>query len=79
MDLGGVDVAGARREPREGEPMYGLYQHKRSFGAEWVELAGAHEKVIRANRYRAGRVVARLSRLLDRRPVGDAADEAGEG
>ena len=67
MDLGGVDVAGARREPHEGEPMYGLYQHKRSFGADWVELAGAHEKVIRAPLPR-GRVVARLSRLLDRRP-----------
>ena len=28
-------------------PTFGLYQHKKSFGAEWVELAGAHEKVIR--------------------------------
>ncbi|HET9347203.1 MAG TPA: peptidoglycan bridge formation glycyltransferase FemA/FemB family protein [Candidatus Limnocylindrales bacterium] len=79
MDLGGVDVAGARHEPREGDPMYGLYQHKRSFGAHWVELAGAHEKVIRPNHYRAGRIVARLSRILDRRPVADAADTAGEG
>ena len=26
----------------------GLYQHKRSFGGEWLELAGAHERVIRA-------------------------------
>jgi lipid II:glycine glycyltransferase (peptidoglycan interpeptide bridge formation enzyme) len=69
MDLGGVDVAGARHEPRDGEETYGLYQHKRSFGAEWVELAGAHEKVIRANHYRAGRVMARLSRLLDRTPT----------
>ena len=79
MDLGGVDVAGARHEPREGDPMYGLYQHKKSFGAGWVELAGAHEKVIRPNHYRAGRVVAKLSRILDRRPVADAADTAGEG
>jgi lipid II:glycine glycyltransferase (peptidoglycan interpeptide bridge formation enzyme) len=79
MDLGGVDVAGARHEPREGDPMYGLYQHKRSFGAHWVELAGAHEKVIRANHYRAGRVMAKLSRVLDRRPAGESADEAGEG
>jgi lipid II:glycine glycyltransferase (peptidoglycan interpeptide bridge formation enzyme) len=75
MDLGGVDVAGARREPREGEPTWGLYQHKKSFGAEWVELAGAHEIVIRPNHYRAGRVMARLSRLLDRRPAGDATSE----
>lgn len=63
MDLGGVDVVGARREPREGEPMFGLYRHKRSFGAEWLELAGAHERVIRPNRYRAGRIVARFARL----------------
>jgi lipid II:glycine glycyltransferase (peptidoglycan interpeptide bridge formation enzyme) len=73
MDLGGADVAGARREPQEGEPTYGLYQHKRSFGAVWVELAGAHEKVIRANHYRAGRVMSKLSRLLDRRPTPDEA------
>ena len=52
MDLGGVDVAGARREPVEGEPMYGLYQHKRSFGGRWVELAGAHERVDRRSRVR---------------------------
>ena len=66
MDLGGVDVAGARREPREGEPMWGLYQHKRSFGGEWLELAGAHERVIDANRYRLGRLAARAARLLRR-------------
>jgi lipid II:glycine glycyltransferase (peptidoglycan interpeptide bridge formation enzyme) len=66
MDLGGVDVPGARHEPSEGDSTYGLYQHKRSFGARWVELAGAHEKVVRPNRYRAGRVMARLSRILDR-------------
>jgi len=60
MDLGGVDVAGARHEPKPGEPMFGLYQHKRSFGAEWVELPGAQERVIRPGRYLAGRVAARL-------------------
>ena len=64
MDLGGVDVPGARREPRESEPMHGLYQHKLSFGARWLELAGAHERVIRPNRYRAGRLVARVRRLV---------------
>jgi lipid II:glycine glycyltransferase (peptidoglycan interpeptide bridge formation enzyme) len=64
MDLGGVDVAGARRIPKPGEPMYGLYEHKRSFGAEWVELAGAHERVIRPRRYRVGRVLTRLARAL---------------
>jgi hypothetical protein len=44
--------------------MHGLYQHKLSFGARWLELTGAHERVIRPNRYRAGRIVARATRLL---------------
>ena len=35
--------------------MWGLYQHKRSFGGEWLELTGAHERVLDANRYRLGR------------------------
>lgn len=63
MDLGGVDTRGARRMPREGEPQYGLLQFKQSFGAEWVEMTGAHERVIRPWRYLAGRVVNRLSSL----------------
>jgi lipid II:glycine glycyltransferase (peptidoglycan interpeptide bridge formation enzyme) len=67
MDLGGADVAGVRREPREGEPMWGLYQHKLSFGGRWLELSGAHERVIRPNRYRAGRLVARVARTVGRR------------
>lgn len=66
MDLGGVDVPGARHEPREGDPMYGLYEHKRSFGATWVELTGAHERVVRPRRYLAGRLVSRATRLLAR-------------
>ena len=66
MDLGGADVAGARHEPTEGDEMWGLYQHKRSFGGEWLELAGAHERILDPNRYRAGRVAARLSRLVHR-------------
>ena len=67
MDLGGVDVAGSRREPREGEPMWGLYQHKRSFGAEWVELTGAHERVIDPMRYRLGRLASAAVRIVRRR------------
>jgi lipid II:glycine glycyltransferase (peptidoglycan interpeptide bridge formation enzyme) len=63
MDLGGVDVPGARREPRDGEPMWGLYQHKLSFGGQWLELTGAHERVIRPGRYQAGRVLARIGRV----------------
>ncbi len=66
MDLGGVDVAGARREPREGEPMWGLYQHKLSFGGQWLELSGAHERVLDPSRYRLGRLAARATRLIGR-------------
>jgi lipid II:glycine glycyltransferase (peptidoglycan interpeptide bridge formation enzyme) len=66
MDLGGVDVPGARTEPGPGDPMYGLYQHKQSFGARWLQLTGAHERVIRPRRYLAGRAVARALRLVRR-------------
>ena len=71
MDLGGVDVAGARRPPEPGEPTHGLYEHKRSFGAAWVELAGAHERVARPWRYAAGRVTARIARELPGRERGE--------
>ncbi len=60
VDLAGVDVPGARRIPKPDEPMYGLYAFKRSFGAEWVELAGNHEWVGRRFRYLAGRAAGRL-------------------
>lgn len=66
LDLGGVDVAGARRPPVEGEPTYGLYQHKVAFGGRWIELAGAHERVISPWRYGVGRVTARLLRTVGR-------------
>ncbi len=51
LDLGGVDVRGARGEPGPGEPMYGLLEFKRSFGGRWIELAGAHERVLRPGRH----------------------------
>lgn len=73
MDLGGVDVVGARRRPVAGEPTHGLYEHKRSFGAHWVELAGARERVVRPWRYAAGRAVARAARTL-----GSVAGRGGE-
>ncbi len=66
MDLGGVDVAGARRPPEPGEPTHGLYEHKRSFGAEWVQLVGAQERVVRPRRYAAGRAASKAARLLGR-------------
>ena len=66
MDLGGVDVAGARRRPEPGEPTHGLYEHKLSFGAAWVDLAGAQERVIRPWRYAAGRAASKVGRLARR-------------
>jgi lipid II:glycine glycyltransferase (peptidoglycan interpeptide bridge formation enzyme) len=66
MDLGGVDVAGARGEPREGDPLYGLHQHKTSFGGRWLELTGAHERVYDPRGYRAGRLTSRIARLVGR-------------
>lgn len=60
VDLAGVDVPGSRREPSQGDPMYGLYSFKRSFGASWVELAGNHERVVRPVRYALGRLTGRL-------------------
>jgi lipid II:glycine glycyltransferase (peptidoglycan interpeptide bridge formation enzyme) len=66
MDLGGVDVAGSRDEPREGDPLYGLYQHKRAFGGEWLALTGAHERVFDRRGYAVGRMADRLARLVRR-------------
>ena len=42
------------REPAGDDPMSGLYEHKRSFGARWVELTGAHERVLRSLAVRRG-------------------------
>ncbi|MBI2764250.1 MAG: peptidoglycan bridge formation glycyltransferase FemA/FemB family protein [Chloroflexi bacterium] len=64
MDLGGADVRGVRHEPRPGDPMYGLYEHKRSFGAEWVEQVGAHERILHPRRYAAGRVLLGIGRRV---------------
>jgi lipid II:glycine glycyltransferase (peptidoglycan interpeptide bridge formation enzyme) len=66
MDLGGVDVPEARSEPHEGDPLYGLYQHKQSFGGRWLELTGAHERVYDARGYQAGRLASRVGRLVTR-------------
>jgi lipid II:glycine glycyltransferase (peptidoglycan interpeptide bridge formation enzyme) len=63
MDLGGVDVGPEHGEPGQGHPMAGLYEHKRSFGATWVAMTGAHERVLQPWRYAAGRLTGRLARL----------------
>ena len=64
MDLDGADLPGTRRIPGQGDAAYGLYQHKRSFGAEWVELVGAYERVARPTRYALGRLAAAATRRL---------------
>lgn len=66
MDLGGVDVAPDHAQPVPGSPTWGLYEHKRSFGAEWVQMTGAHERVLRPWRYGLGRVTGRLARMAGR-------------
>lgn len=66
MDLGGVDRAPGHEEPGEGHELAGLYEHKRSFGARWVELVGAHERVIRPWRYTLGRLTGKAARALAR-------------
>ena len=66
MDLGGVDVEGTRGEPHEGDELYGLYQHKRSFGGAWLELTGAHERADDPRGYALGRLLQRAGRVLRR-------------
>ena len=60
MDLGGVDVPGARRRPEPDEPAHGMLTFKESFGARWIELSGAHERILSPTRYTLGRITGRL-------------------
>jgi lipid II:glycine glycyltransferase (peptidoglycan interpeptide bridge formation enzyme) len=69
LDLGGVDVPGARRRPEPGEPAYGMLTFKESFGARWIELSGAHERVLSPARYTLGRVTRRLAATVGRSPA----------
>lgn len=55
VDLGGVDLPGHRQPPRPGDPTYGLYEHKASFGAIWVEREPARRMVLRPWADRAAR------------------------
>jgi lipid II:glycine glycyltransferase (peptidoglycan interpeptide bridge formation enzyme) len=64
MDLGGVDVPGARRRPEVGEPAHGMLTFKQSFGARWIELSGAHERVLSPTRYGLGRITSRLAATI---------------
>lgn len=47
IELGGVDLPGHRGPPQPGDPNRGLYEHKRGFGAEWVEREPARRIVLR--------------------------------
>ncbi len=74
LDLGGVDLPGARRSPAPGDPSWGMYEHKASFGATWVESAGAHEIVLRPGLYRAGLLARSLRRRLRGLPPATTGD-----
>lgn len=67
IDLGGVDVPGARHRPRPADTLWGLYEHKRSYGAEWVESAAAHRIVIRPWLEGVTGVVRSMFRVVARR------------
>ena len=68
LDLGGVDVRGARRKPLPGEPTYGLLRFKQSFGGRWIELAGAHERVLRGRRHAVAAGARRAARAVRAMP-----------
>ena len=63
VDLGGVDTETFRSKPDKGDPTYGMYQFKESFGARWVEMTGAHRKTMRPMANLAGRVLGKLASL----------------
>jgi lipid II:glycine glycyltransferase (peptidoglycan interpeptide bridge formation enzyme) len=62
IELGGVDLPGHRAPPQAGEPNRGLYEHKRGFGAEWVEREAPQRIVLRA---RAEQLAQVRRRALD--------------
>jgi lipid II:glycine glycyltransferase (peptidoglycan interpeptide bridge formation enzyme) len=77
IDLGGVDVPGQRRRPERGDTLWGLYEHKASFGAQWVESASAHRIVIRPWLERAGRLSRVAYRSVTRRRAFPGAGRSG--
>lgn len=56
IELGGVDLPGQRTKPEPGDSNRGLYEHKRGFGAEWVEREPARRIVLRPTVERMARV-----------------------
>jgi lipid II:glycine glycyltransferase (peptidoglycan interpeptide bridge formation enzyme) len=67
IELGGVDLPGHRRPPGPDEPTFGLYEHKRSFGAHWRERSNPRRIVLRPGVERLARtrrvVIDRVRRL----------------
>lgn len=63
IDLGGVDLPGHREPPAPDEPNYGLYEHKRGFGAVWTAREPARRIVLRPWVDRAARVGRQLTAL----------------
>jgi lipid II:glycine glycyltransferase (peptidoglycan interpeptide bridge formation enzyme) len=47
IELGGVDLPGRRSPPQKDDPDRGLYEHKRSFGAEWIDRTPARRMILR--------------------------------
>ncbi len=62
IELGGVDLPGHRQPPEPGEPGRGLYEHKRGFGARWVERSPARRIVLRSG---ADRLARSRRRVID--------------
>lgn len=56
IELGGVDLPGHRTPPRPGDPSRGLYEHKRGFGAQWVDREPPRRIVLRPAAERLARV-----------------------
>ncbi len=78
LDLGGVDVRGARREPLPGEPTYGLLRFKQSLGGRWIELTGAHERVLRRPRHAVASGAQQAARAIRALPGAARRRSGGE-
>ncbi len=64
IELGGVDLPGHRSPPQPGDPNRGLYEHKRGFGASWVEREPPRGIVLRPAAVRLARVRRRTIDVL---------------
>jgi len=62
IELGGVDLPGQRTPPARGEPGRGLYEHKRGFGARWLDRSPPHRIVLRPG---AERLARQRRRVID--------------